>query len=256
LRKQLLIVAVVLASTLFAFKNGYSQHNKVLNLPTYDMTHYHFGFILAGNQMLFSLKTVDNMSSINFNAAQTPDFPADSSFVYELTAIGRPGFTIGILANLRLGKHTDFRIVPALSFGERALNYNILTYKNGTEKFIEIEKNITSTLLQFPVEFKYRSKRLNNMAAYVVGGATYTLDLASQKKAQANTNDITVKINRNDVMLEVGAGFDFYTNFFKFGVQAKMGYGLTNMIKKEGNIYTDVIDRLNSKFFLLSFTFE
>ena len=256
MRKKIFIALAILVGTLFIVNSSWAQQRKVLNLPTYDQNPYHFGFILAGNQMLFSIKTVDNMSSINFNAAQTPDFPADSSFVYELTGIGRPGFTIGILGNLRLGNNTDLRFIPALSFGERALNYNILTYRNGESKFVEIQKNITSTLLLFPLEFKYRSHRLNNMAAYVLGGATYTIDLASQKKAQANTNDITVKIQRNDVLLEVGTGFDFYTNYFKFGVQAKMGYGLNNLIKKEGNIYTDVIDQLNSKFFLLSFTFE
>ena len=256
MRKKIVIIIALFLGTLYNINTVSAQQKKVFNLPTYDRQPYHFGFILASNQLLFTIKTVDNMSSIKFNAAQTPDFPADSSFVYELTGIGRPGFTIGILGNLRLGDNTDLRFIPSLSFGERALNYNILTYRNGEGKFVEIEKNITSTLLLFPLEFKYRSHRLNNFAAYVLGGATYTLDLASQKKAQANTNDITVKIQKNDLLVEAGVGVDFYTNYFKFGIQAKMGYGLNNLIKKEGNIYTDVIDRLNSKVFLLSLTFE
>ncbi len=255
--RKIIIIVIALGLGLFYNTNSVSaQQRKVNNLPTYDRQPYHFGFILATNQLLFTIKTVDNMSSVKFDAMQTPDFPADSSFVYELTGIGRPGFTIGILGNLRVGDNTDLRFIPALSFGERALNYNILTYRDGEGKFVEIEKNITSTLLLFPLEFKYRSHRLNNFAAYVLGGATYTLDLASQKKAQANTNDVTVKIQKNDLLLEVGTGVDFYTNYFKFGVQIKMGYGINNLIKNEGNIYTEVIDRLNSKVFLLSFTFE
>ncbi len=256
MRKIILLAAIILSGILLAPATGVAQHAKVLNLPTYDQKPYHFGFILGVNQMLFTVKTVDNMSDIKFSPAQSPDFPADSSYVYNLTSVGRPGFTIGILANLRLGNNTDLRIVPALSFGERALNYNILAYKNGEKKFVEIEKNITSTMVQIPLELKYRSHRLNNMAAYVMGGATYTLDLASRKKAQNSSNDVIVKINRNDVMVDVGVGFDFYTNYFKFGVQAKMGYGLTDLLIREDNIYTNVIDKLNSKFFLLSFTFE
>ena len=256
MRKHFVIIIALVLGTLLNINTISAQQQKVQNQPNYDLDPYHFGFILAGNQLLFSVKTVDNMSSIKFNALQTPDFPADSSYVYELTGIGRPGFTIGILGNLRLGKNTDLRFIPSLLFGERALNYNILTYRNGEGKFVEIQKNITSTLLLFPLELKYRSHRLNNFAAYVLGGVTYTLDLASQKKAQANTNDITVKIQKNDLLLEVGTGVDFYTNYFKFGVQIKMGYGINNLIKKEGNIYTDVIDKLNSKVFLLSFTFE
>jgi len=91
---------------------------------------------------------------------------------------------------------------------------------------------------------------------YVLGGVKYTLDLASQKKAQASSSETTVKINKHDISLEVGAGVDFYADFFKFGIELKMGYGFNNMIKHEGNLYTDSIDKLNSKVFLLSFTFE
>jgi len=142
LRKYFIIIIALTLGTLFSISPVSAQQRKVNNLPTYDRQPYHFGFILATNQLLFTVKTVDNMSSIKFNALQTPDFPADSSFVYELTGIGRPGFTIGILGNLRLGDNTDLRFIPALSFGERALNYNILTYRNGEGKFVEIQKNI------------------------------------------------------------------------------------------------------------------
>ena len=119
-----------------------------------------------------------------------------------------------------------------------------------------MRKGITSTLVEFPLELKYKSRRLNNVAAYVLGGVKYSIDLASQKKAQQNSSDITVKLNRHDISLELGVGFDFYTTYFKFGTELKMGYGLNNLIIRESNIYTNSIDQLRSKVFLLSFTFE
>ncbi len=234
----------------------FAQKRKVLNLQNYDQQPYHFGFILAANEMSFSIKPVDNLPSIKWTQEQSPDIFADSLYVYEVTSQGTPGFSIGILGNLRLGKSTDLRFVPTLSFGERMLNYSILSYKDGEPSLIDVEKSITSTMLEFPLFVKYRSKRLNNFAAYVTGGLKYTLDLASQKKDDQNLNDVTVKINKHDMMAEVGIGFDFYTNYFKFGTEIRMGYGLVNMIKHEGNLYTDSIERLNSKTFLLSFTFE
>lgn len=234
----------------------FAQKRKVLNLQNYDQQPYHFGFILAANEMSFSIKPVDNLASIKWEQEQSPDIFADSLYVYEVTSQGTPGFSIGILGNLRLGKSTDLRFVPTLSFGERMLNYSILSYKDGEPSLIDVEKSITSTMLEFPLFVKYRSKRLNNFAAYVTGGLKYTLDLASQKKDDQNLNDVTVKINKHDMMAEVGIGFDFYTNYFKFGTEIRMGYGLVNMIKNEGNLYTDSIERLNSKIFLLSFTFE
>ena len=173
-----------------------------------------------------------------------------------VTSTPIPGFTIGILANLRLGKYFDMRLIPSLSFGERILNYQLITWKNGDTTIVNTHRDITSTFIGIPLEFKYKSKRLNNFRAYVLGGVQYTLDLASQKKQAQNEAEITVKINKHDLLLEVGVGVEFYTTYFKFGTQIKMGYGLNNLIKYEDNIYTNSIESLRSKVFLLSFTFE
>jgi hypothetical protein len=225
-------------------------------MPNYDQKPYRFGFILGVNQMLFSVKPVDNLVANKWDQTQSPDIFADSLFVQSVTSSPTPGFTIGIVGILRLGNNTDLRFVPSLSFGERLLNYNILAFDKGDAQLVEISKSITSTTIDFPLSFIYKSKRLNNMRLYMLGGAKYSLDLASQKKNKNNSNDVTVKINKHDIALEVGAGIDFYADLFKFGIELKMGYGFNNLIKQEGNLYSDSIDKLNSKVFLLSFTFE
>jgi hypothetical protein len=76
------------------------------------------------------------------------------------------------------------------------------------------------------------------------------MDIASTKKK--NVGGFTT--NRSDLGVEVGVGFDFYTTYFKFGTEVKMGYGLFNILKSGGeNIGTD---QLKNKIFQLSFTFE
>jgi len=252
--------AIVFTTTLFIlisffFIEANAQQRKVLNLQSYDMQPYHFGFILGINHMLFSVKPVSNLSAMYTDPVQFPDIFVDSLSVLSVTSKPTPGFTIGILGNLRLGKYTDMRFIPSLSFGERLLRYNILGYKDGVESLLDINKSITSTFIDFPLEFRYKTKRLNNFRAYLLGGVKYTLDLASEKK-QANSDEITIKILKNDVSAEVGVGFEFYTTYFKFGTQVKMGYGLNNLIVNENNIYTNSIESLRSKVFLLSFTFE
>ena len=57
-------------------------------------------------------------------------------------------------------------------------------------------------------------------------------------------------------MGDIGLGFDFYNNWFKLGVELKMSYGVRDILRHEDNIYTDVIESLNSKTFTLGFTFE
>lgn len=256
LSKKLIIFSAFLFLLLSFSVDTNAQRRKVLNLPTYDQQQYHFGFILGINQMLFSIKPVDNIASIKWNSDQSPDVFGDSMYVYSVTSTPTPGFSVGILANLRLGKYTDLRFIPALSFGERLLNYNILRYRNGEPLFVEIQKSITSTIVEIPLEIRYKSKRVNNVSAYVLGGVKYSLDLASQKKSNDGTANSTVKLNRNDLSLEAGVGFEFYTTYFKFGTEIKMGYGMRNLIIEEDNIYSGSIDQLRSKIFLLSFTFE
>ncbi len=252
---RLFILLVVLS--LFGMHSVWAQQAKPLNLATFDHNRYHFGFILGVNQMLFSVKPIENLSFIKWTSTELPDFYAvDSAFVYSVNSTPTPGFSIGIVGNLHITPFLDLRFIPTLSFGERILNYNILTYKNDVGTFVEMKKSIASTHVEFPLELKYKSHRLNNVSAYVLGGVKYSIDLASQKKAQQNTNDITVKLNRHDISLELGVGFDFYTTYFKFGTEIKMGYGLNNLIIRESNLYTNSIDQLKSKVFLLSFTFE
>ena len=246
------LLLLLLAFTL----NANAQRRKVLNLPTYDQSQYHFGFILGINNLLFTVKPVDDLPFIKWNSDQSPDVFGDSLYVYSVTSTPTPGFSVGILANLRLGKYTDLRFIPSLLFGERILNYNILRYKDGIPLFVEVQKSITSTIIEVPLEVRYKSKRVNNFRAYVLTGMKYSLDLASQKKTTQEDASSTAKLHSSDFSIEAGVGFEFYTTYFKFGTELKMGYGLRDLMIKEDNIYSGSVDQLRSKVFLLSFTFE
>jgi len=207
------------------------------NLPRYDLKPYHFGFSICVNKMDFAVHPVPNYHSF------------DSLFAIHVTP--QWGFNIGIVSNLRLGNYADLRFLPTLSFGERILDY---TLKVGN-KTNETLKKIESTFLDFPLLLKYKSKRLYNVRAYVITGFQYSLDLASQAKKKARNNDL-VKLQANDLYYEFGVGFDFYLDYFKFSTELKMMYGLQNLIKYDGTVYTNSIQRLNSKIFQLSFLFE
>jgi len=210
---------------------------RIENLPKYDLKPYHFGFALCVNKMDFSIHPVQDYKSF------------DSLFVVQSTP--QWGFNIGIVSNLRINDYADLRFVPTLSFGQRILDYT-LNYKNG---IVHTQKKIESTFIDFPLILKYKSKRLNNMRAYVLGGGQYSIDLASQAKKKDKNNDL-VKLYANDYSLQAGVGFDFYLEYFKFSTELKMMYGLRDLLKRDNSIYTNSIDKLNSKIFQLSFLFE
>jgi hypothetical protein len=195
--------------------------------------------LLGVNQMNFALKTVD-------------DYHQMDSLVY-VTSKPSMGFSIGIVSELKLAESLVLRFVPTLSFGDRSIEYTI---KQGDTMNINQAKRVESTFMEFPLLFKYKSKRLNNVQAFVIGGAKYTIDMASQVDKKNQEFEVPIKLSKHDVMGEVGTGFDFFLPYFKFGIELKMSYGFMDLLKREDNIYTNPVKRLGSKVFQLSFTFE
>ena len=234
--KILLIGMVILSATVL------SAQYMPKNLPKYDQKRWHFGFTLGTNTMNFNVYPVDRSEYV------------DTIMVIQPTL--SQGFNIGIVANMKLAKYLDLRFVPTLSFGQRDLNYLI---KIGTEEK-KFTKSVESTFLDFPFTLKYKSRRfdgnLNNMRVYVLTGARYSLDLASQKNKKGTTDEIVLKLNPHDLMVSGGVGVDFYLNYFKLGIEFQLAYGLINVLNDKSTVYTTNVDRLTSRMGWITFTFE
>jgi len=239
--------------------SSFAQLNKVPNLKLYDFEQLHFGFTLVGNQMDYVIETKEDLYQIYFE-----DVPADNDLagayaarIYGITATPSTGFAVGIVGDLRLGEYFNFRFIPTLSFGRRELVYDMRLYEEDgtfkTEKIIN--KKINSTFIDFPFLLKYKSMRVHNVRGYVIGGVKFSFDLASQanKKEESNYDP---KLYRTDTYGTLGAGLDIYMNWFKFGVELTMSYGMRDLLLREDNLYTDSIESLRSKVFMLTFTFE
>lgn len=187
---------------------------------------------------------------MNFSVKRSPDYKT-----YDSLMIVQPqeqwGFHIGIISDLRLGTNFNMRFIPSLSFGDRILNYSVIE-KGNIENYT---KQIESTFIDFPLLLKFKSDRMTNVRAYVIGGFKYSIDMASLAKKKVQDKDV-IKLKRNDFSAEIGTGFDFYLEYFKFGIEIKMAYGLRDLLKREGTIYTNTIEKLNTKIFYLTFTFE
>ena len=236
---QRIIKYLLILIFIFTSEECFSQrHKKSQNLARYDFQKIHFGFTLGINELNFNLqKTANTITNDTLKTIHTKS---------------QKGFNLGIVSNLRLGKYTDLRFVPALIFGERHLDYGFIDSLNTNENQI---KKIESTMLDFPLYVKYKSARYNNFRAYVIGGLKYSMDIASQDQIDDEGQEI-VKLKKNDFMGEVGFGIDFYLEYFKFSPQIKLSYGLLNLLTKDKTIYTKSINSLSTNGWMLSFTFE
>jgi hypothetical protein len=252
------IKVLILLVCLFSTGNLFAQKPKVQNLNDFDLAPYHFGFILGVNKMFFAIKPTENFQYIKFDPTHTPDINTDSTYIQGIESNPTTGFVIGIVSNLRLAEYFDLRFIPSLSFGEREMLYSFKTYRGNPAKVenIEVAKKVQSTFVEFPLYVRYKGQRINNVRPYILGGAKYALDLASNSKKKDESNNINVAIVKNDLYAELGVGFDFYTAWFKFGTEVKMAYGFRDILKRDHTIYTAGVDRLNSRLFQLSFSFE
>ena len=244
-----------------------AQRRVIRYLPNYENEPYHFGFLLAYNQMMYTIKTVEDYQSIPQPNDSWPNgtysIPnTECMYVYNVETRQTPGFTVGILGTKRLGRYFDLRFIPSLSFSERKMVYDIaIKGIDGSIDMQTITKSIGTTFVEFPLNIKYRSKRYNNIGAYIFGGVNPKLDLASQKDNKETgpggvefINNLVTK--RFDLAAELGVGFDIYNQWFKMGIEVKMSYGVLDIVKNDAFLYTAPIDQLRNKLFQLSVYFE
>jgi len=235
---------------------GQFYSKTIANLPNYDRAPYHFGFYLGANQMMFVVKPNGGFQYQYYSEKQISDIAADSASVYRVVGKPSPGFSVGIVSMIPLGRFFELRFVPGLEFGERSIDYTILTYIDGKESLMNTNKSVASTYINAPFHIRYKAVRIHNIRPYIYAGPAFKWDLSSQRKKNDNPNDLRLKMSKGDVAVDLGVGFDFYTNWFKFGIQMEMSYGFSDILVKPNNIYAQSIESIHSKIFQIIFTFE
>jgi len=236
-----------------------SQRVMLKNLTTFDDKKLHFGFTLGINAADFN---IDHFNLIGDN----PKFDAenlenidgvivqpDMKIRADITKIN-PGFTVGIVTNLRLSEDFDLRFLPGMSFAQRELTYNIpiqvINDPGNKESY-----SIKSTFLDFPLLLKYKARRLNNQKPYLITGLAYRIDIS-----KTGQEDL-VRLKPFSTSIEAGMGWDSYLQFFRLSTEFKFSFGLDNVLdtgpkNTQPQVYTNAFQRLSTNIFILSFHFE
>ena len=216
----------------------YAQTRKVMNRPYIDQRKLHYGF-LAGLHMQ-DLEFCNN----GMIDEQGNEWYAD-------VASYEPGFSVGVLAEMRLNNHFAFRVIPSMHFGTR--NVTFMNHTNGERE----HQILKSTFISIPLDVKFSAERFNNYRPYLVAGVNPMYDLTVKRGKE-------LLLKPFDCYLEIGMGCDFYLPFFKCIPEIKFAYGLANVINKNRSdltnpdqlVYTDAISRGHSKMIILSLYFE
>jgi hypothetical protein len=159
-----------------------------------------------------------------------------------------PGFNLGIIANYQMGDYFDLRLVPALVFADKKLEFGI---NDGSV----VEKDIQSIITEFPLELRFKSQPIRDIRVYVLTGLKYSIDLAANAKDRKSEDQI--RVSGSDLSYEMGMGIQFFFPLFIFSPEIKFANGFYNLhAPNETLIYSNMIDKLYSRTISLSFHFE
>lgn len=211
-------------------------------LTTVDEKLFHFGFNLGINVMDFGIKN----SMI----------PIDGKIYQSEVSWLMPGFSVGVIGDLRLNRFFNLRLIPTLHLGQRTL-----TYMNDIDDQL-YKTAIKSTIISVPLHIKYNSVRVMDSRPYLLLGGGINIDLAHDKTK-------AVLLDYTDYFIEFGVGWTIYFEYFRFAPEIKFALGFNNILtpweermKQPGYLepdhqkYSDALTKLTSRMFTLVFNFE
>ena len=276
--KKTFKIALMLLLALAFATEAHAQGRKVMYLQNYDKAPYHFGFLLGANFMDYNLMLRDGYQDevyTNFQDLPTAtgnpqsNIPiSEANFVsyqiikverdtmgWAIHNIPRVGFSVGVIGDLRITDRLNLRLSPTFSLSEINYRYTLqINQVNGPLVLSRRSHNPYLSCLEFPLHLKYRSKRYNNIAAYLITGVNPKLYFSFKKQ---NQDYNWLKSKAADIALELGTGFDIYNQWFKMGVEFKFAFGIPNAMSEEQVFYYGKpFEGFKNKQFQLSFTFE
>lgn len=272
MKRVVQIVLVFFIATFLVTEAKAQYRQKVYFLQNYNNAPYHFGFLLGMPIMDYSLHLKENYQNEHHAGDQFPasyGFSEDKLKEYQIVNVESHttvGFSVGVIGDIRLSDYFNFRFSPTLSLSSKFVKYNTLLYDYAgqplTDSLYRVESHDQlATFLEFPFHIKYRSKRYNNIGAYLIAGVNPKVHLGNFYKIPQDKNrPMVLQTNRGDVAVEIGAGFDIYNQWFKMGVELKFSYGLINVLKDDvlinDFVFNTPLKEVRNKQLQLCFTFE
>ncbi|MCR5269911.1 MAG: PorT family protein [Prevotella sp.] len=247
--KRLFLILIILA---VAVANGAAQKRKVQNRPYVDLRPMHFGISIGMNMQDVKMKNVGPQ------LVSLPDVGDTERTVYCDADTWNPGFSVGVVGDLRLNQYLSLRVTPSMHFGSKRLVFRDMDNlsENGTPR--ETTQDMKNTSVSVPVDVKFAAERFNNYRPYMLAGVSPMLNLSGKDQDYMHLKPF-------DMMVEVGMGCDLYLPFFKLIPELKFCYGLTNAYDKSHanelrdvnqRVFSNAVQSARSSMFVFTLYFE
>ena len=243
---------IILLASCMAVVQMAAQDRKVQNKPYIDLRPMHFGIHVGLN-----------MQDIEFQNIGPQTVTLEDGTVMQQTIVTdadrwNAGFSVGVLADLRLSNHLNLRITPTMHFGAKHLTFHNLSDLDPEGFPHEETQDMKNTYISFPVDLKFSAQRWNNYRPYLIAGINQMINLTGKDQDY-------IRLKKMDTCVEVGLGCDLYLPFFKLIPELKFCYSLMNsfdrthasdLVDVNKRIYANAVTSGHSKMIVLTFYFE
>lgn len=225
---------------------------RVQNKPYIDLRPMHFGILIGMN-----------LQDIEFDNTGPQTIIDEEGNIHEELILcdadkWNPGFSVGVLGELRLNNHFSLRFTPTMHFGAKHLTFLNMKVLDEEGNPLRQTQDMKNTYVSLPINLKFAAPRWNNHRPYIMAGINPTINLTSGEQ------DL-VRIKRYNTMAEIGLGCDFYLPFFKLIPELKFCFGLGDVLDhnhinelRDANMkaYAGSVNNAQSKMIVLTFYFE
>lgn len=228
-----------------------AQDGVVENRPYTDLRPFHFGILVGTHlQDLEFVNAGPQTVTLDDGSQQTTTITADQDRWDN-------GFNVGVLGELRLSEHFQFRVAPTLYFGTRHIRFHNMD-DTPDEAAVTRQQSMKTVYFGSSLDLIFASKRNGNHRPYMMLGLSPVVNLTGKD------NDY-IRLKRGECYLEGGFGCDFYLPFFKLRPELKFMYGLSNSLDanhadrlRDNSMrpYALSVSKSKSKMIVLTFYFE
>lgn len=228
---------ILLFIGLFIGLSTSAQFNErpVLNLENEDKALLNWGYFLGFNQYDFKF--------------DYRDIPEDGDVLVST----KTGFNVGLIGELRINQFLDVRFEPGLFYAQRTVGFRGFSDEN------RAIRDVKSTYINFPLLLKASTKRLGNWKPFVIGGASFSMNLGSNEASLDDNSSGTFRMTKNNYNWELGFGIDFYLEYFKFSPSIRGVFAINDELVPDNDPnspWTANLAGMRTRGVFVNFTFE
>jgi hypothetical protein len=226
--------------------------------------------IQLSSAQLFSREKVQNNQNLDkksiswgyYFGINNLDFKFDYNNAGEdIETIKTTGFNVGLVGDVRLNDHLNFRLEPGLVITNRKLMYPESYFNNFNEelKDSDLIREVKSTYVYIPFLLRICTKRMNNIKPFITVGAATAINLSSNQDNPNDNSNGAFRSKKNVLFYDLGFGIDFYLYWFKFTPSIRGVFAFNDEIVNDtdpNSPWTGNVSNMKTRGVFLNFTFR